>query len=153
MMRLSFRAGLLAALAVCLAAGNLRAADGISIENATARPTFVANGVSAAYFLIKNSTSVPDRLLSAKSPVANITEVHTVIREGKKCVPRKLANLGEACGAGQGPFCTRSTCDARTQKCVALPGEGEACDAATECAAPLRCLDKHCGMAGKAACP
>ncbi|MFO0616974.1 MAG: hypothetical protein U0414_30545 [Polyangiaceae bacterium] len=73
--------------------------------------------------------------------------------EGKKCVPRKLANLGEACGAGQGPFCTRSTCDARTQKCVALPGEGEACDAATECAAPLRCLDKHCGMAGKAACP
>lgn len=82
MMRVPRPAGLIAALAVCLVAADLRAADGISIENATARPTFVANGVSAAYFLIRNSSAAPDRLLSAKSPVANITEVHTVIREG-----------------------------------------------------------------------
>jgi hypothetical protein len=59
------------------------AADGIAIDNATARPTFVSNGVSAAYFVIRNSSSAPDRLLAAKSPLANITEVHTIIREGE----------------------------------------------------------------------
>lgn len=72
--------------------------------------------------------------------------------EGKKCIPRKLANVGEPCGAGQGPFCTRSTCDVQSHQCVPLPGDGQSCDAANECAAPLRCLDKHCGMPGKATC-
>ncbi len=71
---------LVAALLVC---GALSAADGISIENATARPTFVPNGVSAAYFVLKNASAAVDRLLAAKSPIANIVEVHTVIREGE----------------------------------------------------------------------
>ena len=80
MRRASRGAVLVAALLLGWAA---LAADGITIENATARPTFVPNGVSAAYFVIRNSSAAPDRLIAAKSPIANITEVHTIIREGE----------------------------------------------------------------------
>lgn len=77
----ALRSGVL--VAMLLLGGAALAADGITIENATARPTFVPNGVSAAYFVIRNSSAAPDRLIAAKSPIANITEVHTIIREGE----------------------------------------------------------------------
>ena len=77
----ALRSGVLVAMLLLSAAA--LAADGITIENATARPTFVPNGVSAAYFVIRNSSAAPDRLIAAKSPIANITEVHTIIREGE----------------------------------------------------------------------
>jgi hypothetical protein len=85
----SLRTALLAA--ALLACGGLRGAESISIENATARPTFVANGVSAAYFVIKNTSAAPDRLLAAKSSVAKTVEVHTVIREGDVMKMRRPA--------------------------------------------------------------
>ena len=72
-----------ALLALLVAPSPCGAAEGLLVEHATVRPTFVPNGVSAAYFVIKNSSAAPDRLLAAKSPVANIAEVHTTIREGE----------------------------------------------------------------------
>lgn len=71
----------------------------ILIEEPWARPAPTAGGVSAVYFRITNTGSMPEFLVAAETPVADHVELHTHIMDGDvarmRMVPRVELLPGE----------------------------------------------------------
>lgn len=84
----------LAALAACNAAGAPGAANanpaGLSIQDAFARPA-PAGGMGGAFLTVVNTGSAPDRLVSARSPIAQTVETHETIDDNGVMKMRPVA--------------------------------------------------------------
>ena len=79
--------------------GGAYAADAITIERATARPTFVSNGLSAAYLVLRNTSATPDRVVAVRTPIAVAAEIHQSIKDGEIMRMRAVPALEIAAGA------------------------------------------------------
>lgn len=76
------RAGpMLALIAVCLAP-SARAAEGMMVKGAWARPSIGSAPNGAAYMNIMNHGAAADRLVAVKTDVAGRAEIHTHIMDG-----------------------------------------------------------------------
>lgn len=64
---------------------------GLTIGHPWARPTAENARNGAAYLSVKNSGKDADRLVSAKSPAADATELHEIIRDGDVLRMREMA--------------------------------------------------------------
>jgi len=62
----------------------------ISIEQPWSRATVPAVPTGVAYFVVRNASPDPDRLLSVTTPVAEKAELHAHIHEGNMVRMRKL---------------------------------------------------------------
>ena len=93
------RRALLAGLA-SLAFSAVVAADGpIAVDAGWARPTAPGTTIGAAYLVIRNAGSAPDRLAGASSPRAARVEMHESRVEGGMARMRPVAELPIAPGA------------------------------------------------------
>ncbi|SHK28976.1 hypothetical protein SAMN02745194_04624 [Roseomonas rosea] len=54
---------------------------GLTVEQPWARAA-LQGGTGGAFLTIRNAGSQPDRLLSASTPLARVTEIHETVREG-----------------------------------------------------------------------
>ncbi len=72
--KLSLSIGLVILFAACSNAAQPN--DTITIKDAWARPSPTMSGAGAAYFVIENSGAADDKLLSVKSDVSMMTELH-----------------------------------------------------------------------------
>jgi copper(I)-binding protein len=73
-----------AAIAVAFAlipAAGAQQQPGITVEQPWARAA-IQGGTGGAFLTLRNAGTQPDRLLSASSPLARATEIHTTVREG-----------------------------------------------------------------------
>jgi periplasmic copper chaperone A len=69
---------LLAGCAHAPAAGSVITPSGVSIQDAFARPA-PAGGIGGAFLTVVNRGSTPDRLVGARTPVAQSVELHETI--------------------------------------------------------------------------
>lgn len=78
-------------MAVCLLAAPVAHAAGIEVSNpwarATASPMVTTGGVFAE---IKNTGTVDDQLLSASSPAADMTQLHTTLNDNGTMMMREV---------------------------------------------------------------
>ncbi len=93
-----------------------------------------------------------DTACDPNSSACDVTAGLYCERETKTCKPVTLATLGEACGFLNRVYvaCEAGSCVSGT--CAAAGAEGTACVADSQCAAPGKCLDKKCQIAGVAPC-
>jgi len=91
------RAGLLLGAAAMLLSPAAIAGD-IAVSSAWARATPPGAMMGAAYFVIDNRGTSPDRLVAASSPRAESVEIHAVVREGELVRMRRAEPLAVAAG-------------------------------------------------------
>ena len=72
----------IAALAFLLSAGTALADGGIAVSDPWARASAPAARNGAAYMVVTNSGTEPDRIVAAQSPVAEKAELHTHLMDG-----------------------------------------------------------------------
>jgi copper(I)-binding protein len=80
----------------CLLASTLAAcapAPAVSAESAWGKPSSVA-GAGAFFMVIKNTSSVPDKLMSAKSSACGMTELHTMTKKADGTMMMALVTDG-----------------------------------------------------------
>jgi copper(I)-binding protein len=94
MKRLTYAVTAIAMLAALLVAGTLSAQEGsmASPEAQMASPEAEAMAMGAAYMVIENSGTEPDRLTGGTTPVAGKVEIHEVVDEGGVMQMRPLAD-------------------------------------------------------------
>jgi copper(I)-binding protein len=69
-------------------------ASAISAESAWGRPSPSMAGAGAFFMVIKNPSSVPDKLLSAKSSACAMTELHTMVKKADGTMMMTLVTDG-----------------------------------------------------------
>jgi copper(I)-binding protein len=84
--------GLLIAAAPLAATAQTAPASSIALTQPWARATPPGAKVGAGYLVIENRGAAPDRLLAARTPVANVVEIHEMAMEGGTMRMRALGN-------------------------------------------------------------
>lgn len=72
--------------------------DSISIENGFVREVPPGQPNSAAFMTIKNSDFADHKVVNARSPVANVVELHTHTHEGGMMKMRQIPDIGLPAG-------------------------------------------------------
>lgn len=68
-------------------------ADGVEASDAWARARPANSRAGGAYLTLKNTGEKPDRVIAAASPVAEVAELHTHIREGDVMMMRQVEDI------------------------------------------------------------
>jgi copper(I)-binding protein len=69
-------------------------APAVSAESAWGKPSPSMAGAGAFFMVIKNTSSVPDKLMSAKSSVCGMTELHTMTKKADGTMMMTLVTDG-----------------------------------------------------------
>ena len=65
---------------------------GVSVEQPWARAA-LEGGNGGAFLTLRNAGTAPDRLVSASTPLARVTEIHETVREGEVMRMRPISAL------------------------------------------------------------